>query len=379
MAYEILTAIFETLVPTPALEGLDTRRPFFKMTNISFKDAQMTYTSLQDDNDKFDFINVSYTGPLPVQNPSEVTMLGAGTTPVQPHHILTPFPGSYIADANGNQFVIMFPAHYDPAEGMPFELSRKAVLIIPLKGPIIDGVQTWPTFNPNGTYSYTGPYSSSISGVPLDYGPQRPSCFTLGTEIETDRGLCLIETLSVGDRVMTLDHGLQPIRWIGRVTLPPSRLDLQPNLRPISIRAGALAPGVPLRDLEVSPQHRILVRSPIAARMFDASEVLVAAKHLVGIDGVTVSAATQGVTYLHLLLDQHQIIRSNGAWTETLFVGPNNHMSLSSSARREIAALFPELIAKGTPQGSRRFLTGREAKQLALRHTKNRRVLAPVS
>lgn len=39
-------------------------------------------------------------------------------------------------------------------------------------------------------------------------------CFTLGTLIDTDRGPVPIEELSVGDRVATLDHGFQPIRWV---------------------------------------------------------------------------------------------------------------------------------------------------------------------
>ena len=40
-------------------------------------------------------------------------------------------------------------------------------------------------------------------------------CFTAGTLIETPRGAVAIETLQVGDRVMTLDRGPQPLRWIG--------------------------------------------------------------------------------------------------------------------------------------------------------------------
>jgi hypothetical protein len=48
-----------------------------------------------------------------------------------------------------------------------------------------------------------------------------------------------------------------------------------------------LGPGVPARPLHVSPQHRILLRNRVAQRMFGAAEVLVAAKALLDLPGVT--------------------------------------------------------------------------------------------
>ena len=50
---------------------------------------------------------------------------------------------------------------------------------------------------------------------------------------------------------------------------------------------GALGNGLPRRDLLVSRQHRMLVRSSIAGRMFGDKEVLVAAHHLTALPGVT--------------------------------------------------------------------------------------------
>ena len=40
-------------------------------------------------------------------------------------------------------------------------------------------------------------------------------CFAAGTMILTAEGERAIETLTAGDMVWTLDHGYQPLRWIG--------------------------------------------------------------------------------------------------------------------------------------------------------------------
>nr|AIA91314.1 CAZy families GT4 protein [uncultured Gluconobacter sp.] len=98
-----------------------------------------------------------------------------------------------------------------------------------------------------------------------------------------------IEDLRVGDLVLTKDDGPQPLRWISSRHVSAEMLAAHPNMRPIRIRAGALGEGLPLRDLIVSPQHRMLVRSKVAERMFGEEEVLVAAKHLLELDGVDVA------------------------------------------------------------------------------------------
>lgn len=197
-------------------------------------------------------------------------------------------------------------------------------------------------------------------------------CFAAGTMILTASGEVAIETLAVGDPVRTLDCGDQPIRWIGRRALSGADLAANPKLAPIRIRAGALGHGVPRTDLVVSPQHRILVRSRIAERVFGAAEVLIPARKLLPIDGVEPCEAGQGVEYFHLLFDTHQIIHSNGAPTESLFTGPEALKSLLPDARAEIGTLFPELAEAGfAPVPARLIPQGNLVKQLVERHRKN--------
>lgn len=194
-------------------------------------------------------------------------------------------------------------------------------------------------------------------------------CFCRGTMILTPRGEIAVEELQVGDLVVTRDNGLRPIRWIGGRALDQVDLAISPKLRPIRINAGALGQGLPAADLTVSPQHRILLRSTIAQRMFGAAEVLVAARQLTALDGIA-QIDVSAVEYFHILFDQHEIIISNGAETESLFTGPEAMKSLGQEARDEIFTLFPEL--RDTPaEPARPFIPGGKARQLVQRHQRN--------
>jgi hypothetical protein len=169
-------------------------------------------------------------------------------------------------------------------------------------------------------------------------------CFARGTRIKTIKGEVLIEDLREGDRVFTMDAGYQPIRWIGNRKLGKTDLEMNPRLKPIRIRADALGPGLPETDLLVSPQHRVLIRSIIAYRMFDTEEVLVPANKLLTLPGIDIEWDAEEVEYFHMLFDAHQLVWSNGAVTESLFTGPEALKAVSPEAREEIAALFPELF-----------------------------------
>jgi len=201
-------------------------------------------------------------------------------------------------------------------------------------------------------------------------------CFTSGTLIRTASGDKQIEDLVVGDTVTTADHGEQVVRWIKSRTIDSAGLRAFPNLRPVRISAGALGGGLPVQDLLVSPQHRVLVRSKIAATMFGEIEVLVAAKHLTDLPGIAIADDVTEVTYWHFLCDAHEVVFANDAPAETLYTGAVALMSVGLAAREEIFTLFPELrTAVDRPCGARMMLTGRQGRKLAERHAKNVRTL----
>jgi len=236
------------------------------------------------------------------------------------------------------------------------------------------------TSKPIASITLTGLIERDLGGLDVSgYGGEdAPSivCFRQGTLIQTPRGNVTVEDLRIGDMVSTRDHGHQPLRWIGRRHVGKALLQAFGNMRPVRIGAGALGAGLPARDLYVSQQHRVLVSSKIAERIFGEPEVLVAAKHLTGIEGIEIDQHPEALTYYHLLFDRHEIVYSEGALTESLFTGPEALKSVPPQARAEILALFPELLSgTGTHQPARRIGSGRKSRQLARRHSAKRREL----
>ena len=168
------------------------------------------------------------------------------------------------------------------------------------------------------------------------------TCFTPGTMIETDRGRVAVECLAQGDLVLTRDHGLQPLRWIGRRDLGLAELIAAPRLNPVLIAAGALGPGLPRCDMLVSPQHRMLFSGARAEMLFGEEEVLVAAVHLTGLAGVA-QVQKARVSYIHLMFDSHELIEADGAWSESFQPADRSLRDMDAAQRAEIALLFPDL------------------------------------
>ena len=167
-------------------------------------------------------------------------------------------------------------------------------------------------------------------------------CFTPGSMVSTPTGLIRVQDLRVGDRVMTRDNGLQDIRWIGRKDLTRAALSADARVRPIRIRKGALGDGMPMTDMMVSPNHRMLITGPQLAVNFGEEEMLVAAKHLVGLPGVEMVDA-RDVSYLHLLCDRHEVLMVDAVWTESFQPGDYAMNGLATEQSDEVFSLFPEL------------------------------------
>ena len=186
-----------------------------------------------------------------------------------------------------------------------------------------------------------GPGSSGQAAI--DVTDLVAPCFTPGTRIDTALGPVAVETLSAGDLVRTMDHGLQPIRWLGSVTLGRDDLAAAPALRPILLRAQAVGPDRPMQDMRVSPQHRLLLSGCGMALLFAEPEMLIAARDLVNGTTITIAPPAQGVTYIHFMFDQHEIVSADGLWAESFRPGPMTLPALGEASRREVLLLFPEL------------------------------------
>lgn len=183
-------------------------------------------------------------------------------------------------------------------------------------------------------------------------------CFVAGTLIATPGGLRAVESLQPGDMVLTKDAGPQPLRWVGR-----RRVEAEGSFAPIRFAKGAHGAE---REVLLSPQHRVLMRDPVAELLFGEPEVLVAAKDLV--DGQRVTVAEGGhVDYVHILFDRHHIVFSNGLASESFLPGPQVLGSMEAAVQAEICALFPEIdpeTGEGYSPAARRMLRSYEARIL---------------
>lgn len=198
------------------------------------------------------------------------------------------------------------------------------------------------------------------------------ACFTRGVLIDTQDGPRAIETLQVGDAIETSGNATQEIRWIGRRLVSRAEMQANPNFYPVRIMAGALGAGLPERDMLVSRQHRMLVRSKIAERISGTSEVLVAAIRLTALPGIFVDTDVEEIEYFHLLFDRHEVIFAEGTPSESLFIGPEALRAMSAQARAEICGLFPEVSNLDyAPEPARMIPAGKTQKHLVRRHVKN--------
>ncbi|WP_342714590.1 Hint domain-containing protein [Celeribacter neptunius] len=187
--------------------------------------------------------------------------------------------------------------------------------------------------------------SSHIAAAPKDseVTPGGVICFTPGTRILTPDGPGLVEELSEGDAVQTKDNGVQKLRWIGRRHVSGARLYAMPELRPIRFRANALGAGVPDEDLIVSPQHRMLIGGQAARDLFNADEVLVAAKDLVNDTSIVKERHMRQLEYIHLLFDCHQVIFANGMETESFHPAFADLGQVPEAQKAELYERFPHL------------------------------------
>lgn len=201
-------------------------------------------------------------------------------------------------------------------------------------------------------------------------------CFANGTLIRSADGTSTpVEDLQIGDLVETLDNGAQRIVWTGVRSVSRDQLRARPDLRPVVIAKGALGSETPNKDLLVSPQHRILIRSKITERMFGASEVLVPAKQLLELEGITVSERHDAVNYHHFMFANHEIVFANSALCESLYPGKQAVRTLASIAQHPDMTPLPNISANETTAPCRPLAKGPKARRLAMRHKKNARPL----
>ncbi|NSY38547.1 Hint domain-containing protein [Leisingera sp. ANG59] len=241
--------------------------------------------------------------------------------------------------------------------------------------------ETFYFFNTGGEwYFLPGPGSAFTTGATLGSYQSHSTgwnyadvvCFARGTLISTAEGPCPVENLRPGQAVVTADGGRAVLRMVTSRAASAERIRRNPKLRPVLIRAGALGAGLPLRDLRVSRQHRLMVCSRIAERMFGQAQVLAAAHQLTALPGIRLDDAAAAVEYFHLIFDRHEVVLAEGAPAESLLMGPEALKTLPPAEHARLKRLFPTLDgAAPPPEPARHVPAGKQQRSLIARHKKN--------
>lgn len=235
-----------------------------------------------------------------------------------------PESGTYTASSDSTAGEVTSFDNETPGSGQPGADTFEQGDNMTLTGAISGGGQYVGFYNDGyvgqqgGTYYYFS--NTPVSGddvIPVDPG-DFVVCFLKGTMIVTDRGEVPVESLRVGDLVLTQRDGwigLRPIVWVGRREAAIGRGASGRRTAPVTFLAGALDDGVPFRDLHVSPEHAVLVDG-----------VLVPAGLLVNDETIVQDRYRRSATYYHIETEEHCLLLADGAWSESYLDDANRHL-----------------------------------------------------
>jgi Hint domain len=136
-----------------------------------------------------------------------------------------------------------------------------------------------------------------------------PGCFLRGTHILTPQGLKHVESLSIGDHVITATGEAMPIKWIGRQIFRRGTSSRWPDsVHPICVAPSALADNIPHAHLYLSPFHALFIDG-----------VLIQVAPLVNGTSITpaMPEGMKDIEYFHIELATHEVILAEGAPIET--------------------------------------------------------------
>jgi hypothetical protein len=177
--------------------------------------------------------------------------------------------------------------------------------------------------------------SDGLGGTTVTMVP----CFCEGTILAGPDGGVPVERVTVGSRLVTRSGAARTVRWMGRRGYDVAALRHDPQLRPVRIRAGALGRQLPTRDLCLSPQHALLLTTPLGTRLVPAVAL---------VNGISIcrEPPVRPVAYIHVELEIHDLLLAEGVEVESF---------LADGVERR--ALFH--AAEGTPCASRFACTAR--------------------
>ena len=165
------------------------------------------------------------------------------------------------------------------------------------------------TVRSDAVSGYSLQVTSNSNGIGVSNTNTQVPCYVAGTQILSDRGMVVVEDLVRGDVLITASGYHRSVRWIGSRRYPG--FTAPQHDRPVRIRVGALADGLPARDLLVSPDHALMIDG-----------LFVAAGHLVNGTSITRGEEIADLTYWHVELDSHDLILAENTPAESFLAAP---------------------------------------------------------
>jgi len=194
-------------------------------------------------------------------------------------------------------------------------------------------------------------------------------CFCTGAQIATEAGDVPVEALRAGMVVRLASGGVAKVVWVGHRDVRCDRHPRPHDVWPVRVHAGAVAPGVPRRDLLLSPDHAVAVAGH-----------LIPVRHL--LNGATVvQEPAETVRYHHVELARHDLLLAEGLAAESYldtgnraaFAGGGPALALHPAFSRSIwaeAACAP-LVESGPALAAARRTLLRQAGRLGHRRTRD--------
>jgi V8-like Glu-specific endopeptidase len=146
---------------------------------------------------------------------------------------------------------------------------------------------------------------SAVSTIDSWVTEDNAACFLQGTRVATRRGAVPVEALSQADVVLARFGGPTRIRWIGRRRVDCARHPRPRTVWPVRLRAHALGPARPSRDLWLSPDHAVFVAG-----------ALIPVRYLLNGASI-VQEPREVVVYWHVELPRHDVLLAENLPAET--------------------------------------------------------------
>jgi len=182
-----------------------------------------------------------------------------------------------------------------------------------------------------GSLTQTGSFGwdvqENISVNPSSF-PNISPCYCPGTLILTEHGEVPVETLAIGDAVVTMSGEARSIKWIGRRSYAGRFVIGQKDILPVCIKAGAIGDNVPRRDLWISPHHAMYLEG-----------VLIEARDLVNDVTIYQAERVEKVEYFHIELETHDVILAEGSLSESFIDDDSRNMFHNA---HEFGTLYPD-------------------------------------